>query len=106
MLEGRGPSVEAEAENPVLPVTAGGAEGGFGLCFWCQSDLPVALFQVQGGDKSGSPQMLPRSVINSGKGVAVELRDMVEPPELVAKAGAAVRDHHNGTARFFNDPIP
>lgn len=65
-------------------MAAGGAESSFDLC---QGDLPVTICKVQGRDEPGSPEMLYQ-IMNSVKQVAVKVRDLLEPLEVIAGPGA------------------
>lgn len=102
--------MEAKGESPVLPMATGGAEGGLWPSVGCQGYLPVALCQVQCGDKLGSPQPFD-DIIHLWQGVAVKLRDGFQFPEVISESQTSVGlEYYNdqtglGIGGFFYNPF-
>lgn len=93
-----------------MQVTAGGAEGGLGFSLRNQGYLSVYLGQVKDRDEAGAPQLLHQAV-HSGKGVAVEMRHLVQLTEVSAEPDTAIGLwHHNdwagpGAGTLLDDAI-
>lgn len=103
-------SIEAKGENPVLPMATGLDEGSLWSSVRCEGHVPGAICQVQCGNEPASPQPFSK-VIHLWQGVAIELRDGVQFPEVVAKPQTSIGfGYYNdptgtGVSGFFYNPF-